>query len=319
MPLKYSQIRYQDLNLFSHQKIINQTLWYRFHKTLNSSQNLSQPQPSYQDKNSHHFTNQTTLNIDCSIDEEFAKEIKLGIRTVPAISGELRYKKFVRLVDIEVKRKWNSVLLDYFREYESDSLELLYQGTRDGFTTEQLEKRLKNQQHEYTLTFILSNHGQVFGGFQTAAWNFPQLSKYSHNAVTYSYDDSAFLFQLNKKIVMPVNKNSSIKEFTIAQKENYLIAFGKDVLKISSNCNTDHKQCSSNLHGGFILPKVLRNHALAEKEEYDKVDFAKQLDERRRSYLAGAIDFKVDEIEIYEMEFFDGCEDSDESDSDLQA
>eukprot|EP00347_Sterkiella_histriomuscorum_P005064 403358040 len=200
-------------------------------------------------------------------------------RTAPAISAQPRYKEFVRLVDNEVLRKQDSVLGDEIPGFEEANFKLLYQGTRDGFTTEQLQKRLESKTNGNSFTFILSNHGQVFGGFSQVKRTFPEFE-------TNIFDPLGFLFQLNKKKIILLDHSSPDKRYSVTHRSDYL-------------------------YQGFVLPQELRSEVIInpgsdgcdeQEQELDHVDIDEELQEKRSSYMAGARIFTVDEIEIYEIE-----------------
>eukprot|EP00347_Sterkiella_histriomuscorum_P000256 403376581 len=225
-------------------------------------------------------------------------------RTAPTILKP-RYEYFVSLVDTEVYKQVDSVLADAIPNIEDATFKLIYQGTRDGFTTAQLQKKLESQVSPNNITFILSNHGQVFGGYSSVKRTFPEHE-------TNIYDKKAFMFQLYNEKVMIVDGTTANKYLAVTHKSDYLCSFGQSNLKISSNCNTDQNQCYSYLNKGFMLPEELRSEVVVnpgsdckeeQEQDLEHVNFDNELVERRFSYMAGARRFTVEEIEIYEIEY----------------
>eukprot|EP00347_Sterkiella_histriomuscorum_P009429 403341248 len=229
-------------------------------------------------------------------------------RTIPALlQNEPRYKKFVELVDAEVFQTYESILDEYYENDDIETFKLIYQGTRDGFTARNLDNRLKHQKSPANITFILSNHGQVFGGFSMIKRTFPINE-------TNIYDPDAFIFQLNKQEVMEVDEESSSKYKAVTHQSDYLCCFGRNQLKIPSNCNSQFNSCRSRLRRGvFSLPEQLDsspgdiNPGSGDQEEVqctmDHVEFTQEEINLQRSFLAGAKNFTVEEIEVYEVIF----------------
>eukprot|EP00347_Sterkiella_histriomuscorum_P018640 403344744 len=220
-----------------------------------------------------------------------------------SIYDQPRYQEFERLVDIEVQKKEDSILSEFIPHYQNARFKLLYQGTRDGFTVTQLKSKLAYQVCSNNITFILSNHGKVFGGFSRVKRTFPQFE-------TNTYDSQAFIFQLNEKKVMPVNESRENKKLSVTHRSDYLCAFGSFVLNIASDCNIDQNRCYSHLGTGFLFPDEIRDETVINPGSDDRfeqecdlehVDISTELYEKRRSYLAGARSFTVDEIEVYEI------------------
>eukprot|EP00347_Sterkiella_histriomuscorum_P004143 403361590 len=265
-------------------------------------QNLNSPQLPQQDAIAQDSQSQNVQQSEV-IEEEKSTEVILPPRTVPAISDQQGYKEFVRLVDIEVQKKQNSILANSILNHQNATFRLLYQGTRDGFTVQDLKRRMESQRFNSNVTFILSNQGQVFGGFSRTKRSFPELE-------TNIFDDQAFIFQLNKQKVLSVNVGNANKYLSVTHKSDYLCGFGQHGIKIPSNCNIN--QCESYVGIGFVLPYELRNETRfnpgsdesgEQQWEIENTDLTNEIDERRRKYLAGARRFTVDEIEVYEIQY----------------
>eukprot|EP00347_Sterkiella_histriomuscorum_P004766 403359191 len=268
-----------------------------------SSMILNQSRPQQLDANLKNSQNQSALQIDLTGTNENSSKILQNQRIAPAIQVEPHYQEFIRLVDNEILKKKESVLGNSIPGFKDISFKLLYQGTRDGFTAEQLQSRLKLQKSTHSITFVLSNLGSVFGGFQTVQRCFPKLK-------TNIYDKQAFVFQLNKRQILPRARNCQNQILSLTNQREYLCEFGATLI-LQSNCNIDWKSCNSFMCGCFTYPQELKNQVegkpgLNSKEDHkcqlDHVDISSELYEKRRSYLAGARKFTVHEIEIYEID-----------------
>jgi hypothetical protein len=68
--------------------------------------------------------------------------------------------------------------------------ELIYRGSRDGFTAHKFHELCDNQ--GATICLIKSEHEKVFGGYSSVSWE-------SDN--TFHSDDKAFIFSLSHKTI----------------------------------------------------------------------------------------------------------------------
>ena len=66
-----------------------------------------------------------------------------------------------------------------------NDIELIYQGSRDGFMANDFHRLCDDKGP--TATLIKSEEGHVFGGYTSVSWTSP-------NSVTLEKDDNAFLF-----------------------------------------------------------------------------------------------------------------------------
>eukprot|EP00347_Sterkiella_histriomuscorum_P014229 403361679 len=228
------------------------------------------------------------------------------IRTIPAIL-EPRIQEFQRIVDIEVHKQEGSLFASHLQNYQNAEFRLLYQGTRDGFTADQLEARLKHQTSDHTITFIQSNHGQVFGGFSRVKRTFPDIE-------ANIFDTEAFIFQLNKRKVLKLNQNNGNRRFAVTHKRDHLFCVGSWEIQIKSGCNLDSRICNASLEFCYKYPEELQidnikiNPGSDCKDEQlfnlNHVDEDVNHIRERKSYLAGAENFLVEEIEIYEIIYY---------------
>ena len=149
------------------------------------------------------------------------------------------------------------------------SLNLLYRGTRDGFTANNFHQVCDNKGP--TLVIVKSNHGKVFGGFTDVAWD---------STETYKNTKNAFLFSVDRKKkydIKPGSENSATYSYT-----SYGPTFGggHDIY-ICDNSNT-----AGNSYAYFPYSYVCDE----------------QVEPTGSSYLAGAYKFTATEIEVYSVE-----------------
>ena len=151
---------------------------------------------------------------------------------------------------------------------------LLYQGSRDGFLASNFHSRCDTKPN--TLIIVKSTSGNIFGGFTSAQWK---------STGSYEYDSKAFIFSLVNKENRPLlfeqtsNDGSSIGSFKIY---GPIFGIGNDIIIYdSSNMNT---ASISSLGKTYIHPEY----------PYGSV--------RARTILAGSFNFKVQEIEVFQME-----------------
>jgi hypothetical protein len=87
-----------------------------------------------------------------------------------------------------VPRLDSQILSDFpsiFSEFCYKTFDLLYRGSRDGFSSEDFHKRCDG--HRNTLTVILDTNGSVFGGFTPLAWDSVSQFKCDKNLTTFLF------------------------------------------------------------------------------------------------------------------------------------
>ena len=184
---------------------------------------------------------------------------------------DLDLKKLLQKKDLN-NRKWS----------------LLYRGSRDGFEASYFHSRCDGLPN--TLTIVKSTNGNIFGGYTTIPWESIKYDKDNG----YMYDFCAFLFSLVNNENIPLIFEHT-KEPEYIKGENIVwgsvwpdsnsgpIFGGGHDLRIGDYSNTDYS-CGSKL--GFT---------------YTHRDFQSD-SERANSILAGFHLFKVDEIEVFQLE-----------------
>ena len=165
-----------------------------------------------------------------------------------------------------------------------DDIELIYQGSRDGFRANDFHRVCDDKGP--TATLIKSEEGHVFGGYTSVSWTSP-------NSVILQKDDNAFLFlihghewilnqvHLTKKILpMYFYRSEILGDSPVIHNRDCGPCFGKGDLVISDKCN-ENDQSQSNFPNSFSNT------------------FGFGLKENGKYLLAGKDKFKVMEISVY--------------------
>eukprot|EP00347_Sterkiella_histriomuscorum_P012334 403368991 len=79
------------------------------------------------------------------------------------------YQQFVQLVNCELVKLKSCTIGAYMKDWDKASFKLLYQGSRDGYAASKFHQLCDNQGP--TITFVLSEFGQTFGGYTSVSWN----------------------------------------------------------------------------------------------------------------------------------------------------
>jgi hypothetical protein len=113
-----------------------------------------------------------------------------------------------------------------FEEFRAKRFNLLWRGSRDGFTVGEFHLRCDGRAN--TLTLISDTKGNIFGGFTPVKWESPASGKWKG-------DDSlrSFLFTLRNPHGVPPRKfalKAERKEYAIWCYSKYCVVFGGDIL-----------------------------------------------------------------------------------------
>jgi len=175
----------------------------------------------------------------------------------------------------------NSNILSKHQSYQIESwlsedgvsgdLELLYQGSRDGWKASDFHAKCDNK--GATITVIRSSDGFIFGGFADKPW--------TSSGGVYCESDKAFLFSLKSpssevgltKIGIKQNMCSN----AMYHKSSYGPTFGGNDFYIASDAN-NNSSSSSILGHTYELPPGQTN-----------------------TFLVGSKNFKVSEIEVFQI------------------
>ena len=153
---------------------------------------------------------------------------------------------------------------------------LLYRGSRDGFGASDFHSHCDNKPN--TLIIVKSENGNIFGGFTSIQWK-------SSETPSWEYDKKAFIFSLLNKENRPlIFEHSSSDKNSIGSHSKYgpVFGLGNDIC-ISDNSITNTTS-HSNLGATYTHPEF----------PFDS--------EKAKTILAGSIYFKVQEIEVFQLQ-----------------
>ena len=119
--------------------------------------------------------------------------------------------------DIKVLRGWIEKQRDY-------TFELLYRGSRDGFSPSVFHSKVDHR--KYTLSLIQSKSGNVFGGYTSETWDAP--ASLNGNGC-FKYDNTAFIFNLDHYIRFQINDPDN----AIYAHPQYYLVYGKGDIMIT--------------------------------------------------------------------------------------
>eukprot|EP00347_Sterkiella_histriomuscorum_P009305 403341714 len=180
---------------------------------------------------------------------------------------------FKELVAQEINKKSQSLLKNtLFQNGVNKKFQLLFKGTTHGFNASQFHNLCDNRGP--TINFILSEFGQVFGGFTSLPWTSPDNGKWCS-------EPSAFVFSLSQRSIHKQYRN---QDGAVRHYKDWMCAFGwNSDIRIHDNCD---KNSNSYCYLG-------NTYELPNGYEYKSNE--------AKSYLAGQFRFKVLEIEVYSL------------------
>jgi hypothetical protein len=154
---------------------------------------------------------------------------------------------------------------------------LIYQATRDGFTSDSFHSQCDI--HPNTLIIIKSLNGYLFGGYTQASWSGNKIGK---------IDPKALLFSLinkeNRPLIMKCKKEKNA--IWCHPLCGPIFGSGYDILICSNSNTTDHNYFSySNLGGSYEHPE----YSLGSNDA--------------KIFLAGSNRFQTSEIEAFTIDF----------------
>eukprot|EP00347_Sterkiella_histriomuscorum_P010303 403376820 len=161
-----------------------------------------------------------------------------------------RIESFRNLVDQEINQTDASFLKDQLKyEIFSPKFKLLYKGSHHGFTASKFHELCDNKGP--TICFILSESGQVFGGYTSVPWTSPYWMKNWVFKSEWRSDGPAFVFSLTNRTVHKQYKN---QEKAVQHHSSKMCSFGDGDIDIQDNCDkNNHSSCS--LGGISVEPK----------------------------------------------------------------
>lgn len=164
--------------------------------------------------------------------------------------NEINYYYIFRyFINIGINQNFNKIIKNY---------SLIYKASRDGFKAQDFHRKCDGK--DFTVTFILTKDGRLFGGFTDDKWDQSGLVKFG---------DKGFIFSLNN-IQIYYNKNIDNNKYNIICNKYNGPIFGNFGIKISDNCNAnydsyDHSSISYETNGEY--------HPLAKKEYFSVLDY----------------------------------------------
>eukprot|EP00347_Sterkiella_histriomuscorum_P007537 403348542 len=231
----------------------------------------------------HKNQSSKSLNRSYILEQEEQKQSQvmgnqiIAIVQVPSVeecmklSNQLKKKLFRDLVDKEINKSQHSLLQQQISYYSTKQYKLLYCGSRDGFSAYKFYSLCYNKGP--TVSFILSECGQVFGGYASLPWT-------TSNHFLPDIDLSAFVFSLSKRSIHRQNRK---QHQAVYHCQDYMCAFGNDI-EIGDNCDKNSNSWC-NLGCTYELPNGYQYSS-----------------NEAQSYLAGQYHFKVLEIQVYSLQ-----------------
>eukprot|EP00347_Sterkiella_histriomuscorum_P019220 403342481 len=202
---------------------------------------------------------------------EIVKHLLAAPQRIVQFNQSQSYLNFLKLVNIELDRSYRSLLMTAnIENYNQKSFELLFQGSRDGFTAKAFHDKCDNKGP--TVSFIHSEFGQTFGGYSSISWQ---------RNIKFEPDENAFIFQLSKQTIHRQFQN---KDKAIFNNPTFLCLFGSGCdIAIQNNCNINNTS----------FCRLGKTYELPFGYKFGSVE--------ANEYLAGKSEFKVVEIEVYAL------------------
>eukprot|EP00347_Sterkiella_histriomuscorum_P004181 403361438 len=203
---------------------------------------------------------------------EFQQQIQQQEENPNIVNAVDQMKQDFRiLVDKEINKSNYSFLGPQLIKGGIDKkFNLLFRGSTHGFTASQFHELCDNKGS--TITFVLNEFGQVFGGYASLSWT---------STHQYCSDPSAFVFSLSKR---SIHQQYQKQEYAVGHFKNYMCLFGGgNDIHIVDQC-VQNSESFSNL--GYI---------------YEPPKGYKFQSNEARSYFGAQKQFKVLEIEVYSL------------------
>jgi hypothetical protein len=162
----------------------------------------------------------------------------------------------------------SSIMGDLFYKKRS---ELIFRGSEHGFKAEKFHQFCDGKFP--TLVLIKSNFGKIFGGYTKCKWN-------SNDCWVADDSRTSFIFSINNTS----RHNIKLPKYAIYCGKAHGPIFGKGYdIYISNNCNVNNNSFC-NLGNSYILNNSAKSESIESK-----------------SYLAGNVNFKVTELEVFQI------------------
>eukprot|EP00347_Sterkiella_histriomuscorum_P020882 403336102 len=216
-----------------------------------------------------------TCQLQQDLNYDYFNKLKLLQNEVDKTKNQL--SEFIQTIKLDIYNH-DTLLVDANAQIINervliDTLQLKI-GSRDGFIADKFHELCDDKGP--TVSFILSEYGQVFGGFTSVSWTSSNYDNYS--------DSTAFVFSLSKR---SVHKQYQNQQEAVYHNKDGMCVFGGGYagsdIAIFDNFDKDNRSYCD-LGGTYELPN-----------EY------KFQSSEAQSYLGGQLYFNVLEIEVYSL------------------
>ncbi|CDW85095.1 tldc domain-containing protein [Stylonychia lemnae] len=213
------------------------------------------------------------------ITQEIKSVASVQLQTIPEQLSALKlletnpqYMNYRKLVDFQITTNQEFLIRDNILNQQFLKFQLIYKGSRDGFASQDFHQYCNNLGP--TILFALTEHGKVFGGYVSVPWNSNNL---------YTVDQKAFVFSLTNKTKHLQFQN--LQQAALHSSSHSWIQGGGHDILISHDCDKNHNSLC-NLGHTYQTPTGLSHGQ-----------------DNTKSYLGGAKNFKILEIEVYRVVF----------------
>jgi len=174
------------------------------------------------------------------------------------------------------------MIYGWLMKREKARFDLVYRGTKHGFSLEAFHAQLDGKS---PLIFFVKSaeHEKVFGGYTSKPWSTPAGSS------MFLYDHNAFIFSVSRRTKHLVYQNdyNAVQHY----RTGCLLAFGWGDFGIQEHCdqredNWSNFGCTKWTKYTYTLPRTVKENSDAAYR-----------------YLAGAHEFRVEELEAYRVTF----------------
>eukprot|EP00331_Platyophrya_macrostoma_P015794 CAMPEP_0176471350 /NCGR_PEP_ID=MMETSP0127-20121128/41082_1 /TAXON_ID=938130 /ORGANISM="Platyophrya macrostoma, Strain WH" /LENGTH=449 /DNA_ID=CAMNT_0017865985 /DNA_START=27 /DNA_END=1376 /DNA_ORIENTATION=+ len=206
--------------------------------------------------------------------EEYLKKITEKIDTVFeeafTIENNIEQITGVSSLDSKILKKAGdiSLLKKWISEKAKPTFKLIYRGSKDGYTASNFHSKCDNKGP--TVVVIKSHLGKIFGGFTDVAWD---------SSNNYKTTTNSFLFSIDRKQKYEQKAGQTSNSIYAYATYGPTFGGGHDIY-IADNCNSG-TSCYSYFPYSYDC------------KEYSNPSSS--------DWLAGAYNFKVDEIEVFAL------------------
>jgi hypothetical protein len=173
----------------------------------------------------------------CYLTEDIWEHLVRRLKRIE--DSELRKHRFSTMINKRIESHIISSIPSLFDDFGKKRYELLYCGSRDGFDSVNMHKRIDG--HSHTLLVIETTKGDIFGSYNHCCWD-------SSNSWKVDESHQSFIFTLKNPHDFPPHKfplKSSMKHYTmICHLNDPMVYIGNGgAIRIYDNCNVNNKSC----------------------------------------------------------------------------